>query len=71
MPLVSFIRHQETKFAVPGLAEGILAGEVADGVVVIILGIGSADGVQAIQFIVGNEDLGTVRHGIIGEQERK
>ena len=30
---------------------GILAGDVADRIVIIVLGIGATDGVQAVEFI--------------------
>ena len=33
------------------VGRGILAGDVADRIVIIVLGIGATDGVQAVEFI--------------------
>jgi len=39
-----------------GVGGPALAGEIADGVVIIIMAVGSADGIQPVQFIVGNSE---------------
>ena len=43
------------------VARGILAGDIANGVIVKVLVVRSADGIQAIQFIVGVVQRFTLR----------